>query len=130
MKVRPRIKKIPQGLLEGARTAWMNRVSEFENKCSRPRYPNVQKCSLYSEILDKKLTFHVTTSVLRTIDKYGGLDSYLINSKESKLDSEIATKWKAIIQYAAQKKQTLQGQNQGNQSVPTLASNSAILFTE
>ena len=41
----------------------------------------MQMKRIYSEVLDEMLRFHVTTSALRTIDKYGGLDNYLLNSR-------------------------------------------------
>ena len=50
-------------------------------KTKRKFKPNVQKKRLYSEILDEMVNFHVTTSALRTIDKYGGVDNYLMKSE-------------------------------------------------
>ena len=41
----------------------------------------MQKKRVYSEVLDEMLRFHITTSALRTIDKYGGLDDYLLKSR-------------------------------------------------
>jgi large subunit ribosomal protein L28 len=43
--------------------------------------PNVFKKRVYSEILDEMIRFHITTSALRSIDKVGGLDNYLLNSR-------------------------------------------------
>jgi large subunit ribosomal protein L28 len=40
----------------------------------------VQYKKLYSEVLDEMIKFHVTASALRSIDKYGGLDNYLLKS--------------------------------------------------
>ena len=36
---------------------------------------------MYSETLDDMLRFHLTASTLRSIDKAGGLDNYLLNNK-------------------------------------------------
>lgn len=36
---------------------------------------------VYSEVLDEMIKFHLTTSALRSMDKAGGLDNYLLNSK-------------------------------------------------
>jgi large subunit ribosomal protein L28 len=41
----------------------------------------MQYKAVYSEVLDEMVKFHLTTSALRTIDKYGGLDEYLLRSK-------------------------------------------------
>jgi large subunit ribosomal protein L28 len=35
---------------------------------------------VYSEILNEMVRFHLTTSALRSIDKMGGLDNYLLSS--------------------------------------------------
>lgn len=43
--------------------------------------PNVHIKRVYSDILDAMIPFHVTTSALRSIDKAGGLDNYLLTSK-------------------------------------------------
>lgn len=40
--------------------------------------PNAHEQKLYSELLGCKLKVMVTTSMLRTIDKHGGLDNYLL----------------------------------------------------
>lgn len=50
--------------------------------------PNAQNASLFSDILDRKVRFKVTPSALRTIDKAGGLDNYLLYSKDTHVDSE------------------------------------------
>lgn len=51
-------------------------------KKTRRRWnPNLQKKKVYSEILDEMIPFHLTTSALRSIDKMGGLDEYLLRSK-------------------------------------------------
>jgi large subunit ribosomal protein L28 len=42
--------------------------------------PNVFKKRVYSEILDAMIPFHLTASTLRSIDKAGGLDNYLLNN--------------------------------------------------
>ena len=43
--------------------------------------PNVFKKRVYSEVLDELIRFHLTTSTLRSIDKAGGLDNYLLTSR-------------------------------------------------
>jgi len=48
--------------------------------------PNVQQKFLWFAPLQKHLRLSVTTSALRTIDKAGGLESYLLASQPAKLD--------------------------------------------
>ena len=43
--------------------------------------PNVFLKRVYSETLDEMIRFHLTASALRSIDKAGGLDNYLLTSK-------------------------------------------------
>ena len=51
-------------------------------KKTRRRWdPNLQYKRVYSEVLDEMVRFHLTTSTLRTIDKMGGLDEYLLRSR-------------------------------------------------
>ena len=50
-------------------------------KTKRTFKPNVFKKRVYSETLDEMVRFHLTTSALRSIDKAGGLDNYLLTSK-------------------------------------------------
>jgi large subunit ribosomal protein L28 len=47
----------------------------------------VHKKKLYSELLDETFHINVTTAALRTIDKMGGLDNYILYTKTEKLDS-------------------------------------------
>ena len=49
-------------------------------KTKRKFKPNVFKKKLYSEILNEQIIFSVTTSALKTMDKMGGLDNYLLQS--------------------------------------------------
>lgn len=62
-----------------------NNVPFSLKKTKRKFKPNVFKKRLYSEILDEMIQFHATTSAIRTIDKLGGLDNYLLTSGEDKV---------------------------------------------
>ena len=50
--------------------------------------PNVFIKRVYSEILDSMIPFHLTTSTLRSIDKAGGLDNYLLDPKRKFTEGE------------------------------------------
>ena len=41
--------------------------------------PNLQKSSMHSSILGKTLQFRVAASTIRTVEKKGGLDEFLLN---------------------------------------------------
>ena len=57
-----------------------NNVSHANNKTKRTIIPNVRAKSLKSEVLGKiKIT--VSSAGMRTIDKHGGIDRYLLGQK-------------------------------------------------
>ena len=67
-----------RGLYAGRGRQSGNNVSFSVRRTRRIWKPNVNSQSLFSELLGCKLQFKTTTSALRTIDKYGGLDNYLL----------------------------------------------------
>ena len=77
-----------------------NNVSHANNKTKRRFIPNLQNVSLYSDKLGKKLKFRVATSTLRTVEKNGGIDSFLLNSFNKNLSSS-AKKYKKSISKAS-----------------------------
>mmetsp|Transcript_8382 Transcript_8382/g.18778 ORF Transcript_8382/g.18778 Transcript_8382/m.18778 type:complete len:191 (+) Transcript_8382:148-720(+) len=79
--IRPRSSRSQRGLYDGKDVRFGNNVPFSMKKTRRRWNPNLQKKKVYSEILDEMIPFHLTTSALRSIDKYGGLDEYLLRSK-------------------------------------------------
>ena len=65
-----------------------NNVSHAVNKTKRRFFPNLQNTSFFSEILGKKIKLKVTSKGIKTVEKNGGIDKYLLNSKNCKLNSE------------------------------------------
>mgnify|MGYP001240004233 FL=1 len=65
-----------------------NNVSHAINKTKRRFYPNLQNISFFSEILGKNIKLKVTSRGIKTVEKNGGIDSYIINTKNSKLTNE------------------------------------------
>ncbi len=74
-----------------------NNVSKANNKTRRRFIPNLQQCSLHSEILGMTTQFRVAVSTIRTVEKKGGLDAFLIYSKPSDLPSKASLLRKKII---------------------------------
>ena len=70
-----------------------NNVSHANNKTKRRFIPNLQNVSLYSDKLGKKLKFRIAASTLRTVEKIGGIDSFLLNTINENLSSN-AKKYK------------------------------------
>ena len=79
-----------------------NNVSHAHNKTRRRFLPNLQAVSLLSEALDAPIRLRLATSTLRTIEKRGGLDAYLLSAKDVEL-TETAVKIKRRIKKAQAK---------------------------
>ena len=62
-----------------------NNVSHAHNKTRRRFLPNLHSKSMLSDALGKTVRFRVTTSAIRTVERQGGLDSYLVNTPNSRL---------------------------------------------
>ena len=73
-----------------------NNVSHAKNRTKRRFLPNLQNISFVSEILGKKIQLKVAASTIRTVEKKGGLDEFLLNTSNTKLPIE-AIKIKKLI---------------------------------
>ncbi len=74
-----------------------NNVSHANNKTKRRFLPNLNMVSLTSEKLEKSFKLKVSASALRTVDKKGGLDFFLIGADDTVL-SKNALKIKKDIE--------------------------------
>ena len=61
-----------------------NNVSHANNRTRREFGPNIQQVSFLSESLGK-VRMRSTTSGIRTVEKNGGIDTYLLNTPKRKL---------------------------------------------
>ena len=73
-----------------------NNVSHAKNRTKRRFLPNIQNISFQSIKLGKKIHLKVATSTIRTVEKKGGIDEFLINTPNTKLPPE-ALKIKKLI---------------------------------
>ena len=73
-----------------------NNVSHAKNRTKRRFLPNIQNISFLSEKLGKRIQLKVATSTIRTVEKKGGLDGFLLKTSNTKLPP-IALKLKKII---------------------------------
>lgn len=62
-----------------------NNVSHANNKTRRRFLPNLQESSLLSDALGEILQFRLSTRAIRTIEKRGGLDAFLLSTPNDKL---------------------------------------------
>ena len=64
-----------------------NNVSHANNRTKRVFLPNLQHVTLLSETLDRGFKFRVSTHGLRSVEHNGGLDNWLLKTKDEKLSS-------------------------------------------
>ena len=63
-------------------------VAHSNRKTNRLFHPNVQNVSLVSDALGRRVSLRVTTRALRTVQKRGGLDAFLLRSDDRKLPAD------------------------------------------
>ena len=68
-----------KGLLVG------NNVSHANNKTKRVYRPNLQVISLASDALGHSYKLKISMNALRTVDRNGGLDAFLLKAKDGVL---------------------------------------------
>ncbi|CAI7656991.1 unnamed protein product [Penicillium pancosmium] len=80
-------KQADTGLYGGAMIRFGNKISDGRNKGKTRRSwkPNVRRKKMYSEALDQHLFIKVTRKALRTIEKEGSLDKYLLGNGPSRI---------------------------------------------
>ena len=62
-----------------------NNVSHANNKTKRVYRPNLQTVSLASDALGQSVRLKVSMNALRTVDRIGGLDAFLLKAKDNLL---------------------------------------------
>lgn len=65
-----------------------NNVSNAKNRTRRKFLPNLQSVKLHSKILDKFITMKICVRSLKTVEKNGGLDTYLMKTSNRVLAPE------------------------------------------
>ena len=65
-----------------------NNVSHAVNKTKRRFLPNLQNTSFFSEILGKNIRLKVTSKGIKTVEKNGGIDNYILGLKNSLLNDQ------------------------------------------
>jgi len=60
-------------------------VSHANNKTKRVFLPNLQHVTLMSEALDRSFRFRVSTHGLRSVEHVGGLDNWLLKTRDTEL---------------------------------------------
>ena len=74
-----------------------NNVSHANNRTRRRFLPNLQRASIQSDILGRKVSIRLSTSAMRTIEKHGGLDAFLMQARNAELADEAKALKREII---------------------------------
>jgi large subunit ribosomal protein L28 len=74
--------------LTGKKIQYGNNVSHANNKTKRRFMPNLQNVSFLSEILGSRVRVRLSANAVRSVEKKGGIDKYLINTCDSLLSEK------------------------------------------
>jgi large subunit ribosomal protein L28 len=74
--------------LTGKEPIFGHNVSHSNRKTNRRFDPNLQKVTFYSDALRRPVPLRVSTRAIRTVQKLGGLDAFLLKFDEAKLAPE------------------------------------------
>ncbi|MBE6447217.1 MAG: 50S ribosomal protein L28 [Alphaproteobacteria bacterium] len=66
--------------LTGKKVLYGNRVSHANNKTRHRFMPNLQNVSFLSETLGIKVRVRLSTHAIRSVEKSGGIDNYLLGA--------------------------------------------------
>ena len=77
-----------QCALTGKKVMFGNNVSHSKRRTKRTFKPNVQKVTLTSDALGCNVSLDVAARTLRTVQKKGGLDAYLLDTEDRNLAEE------------------------------------------
>src|SRR5215472_18077128 len=60
-------------------------VSHANNRKKRVFRPNLQTVSLASDVLGQTVSLKISMNALKTLDRQGGLDAFLLNARDTNL---------------------------------------------
>ena len=83
-------------IITGKAPMYGHNVSHANNKTKRRFLPNLQNASFFSDALEQKFYFRLSTAGIRTIERHGGLDQYLLTTQNSKLHPDLVVLKKLI----------------------------------
>ena len=74
--------------LTGKEPQFGHNVSHSNRKTNRRFEPNLQRVTLYSDTLGRGVRMRICTRALRSVQRGGGLDAYLLKTADAKLAPE------------------------------------------
>lgn len=87
--------------LTGKKVLYGNKVSHANNKTKRRFLPNLQNISFLSETLGEKIRIRLSVNAIRTVEKCGGIDSFLRKANSDTLSMKMKRLKKVILQRSA-----------------------------
>lgn len=84
-----------RGVLSG------NNVSHAHNKTRRRFLPNLQNVSFMSDLLGKSVQMRMSVRGIRTVEKNGGIDAYLLATPKSRLQGDALDLKRTLTRLAA-----------------------------
>ena len=93
--------------LTGTKPQFGNNVSHSQRKTRRTFLPNIQTVSFFSDLMKVKHKFKAVASSVKIVENGGGIDKYLLSTKNSKLSKS------ALVLKKTLKKMTLANKSKG-----------------
>jgi large subunit ribosomal protein L28 len=90
--------------VSGKKPHFGNNVSHANNKTRRRWQPNLQMCSFPSEILGRSISLRLTANGIRTVEHNGGIDAWLLGTRNSRLGETALKLKKQLAKAKANKK--------------------------
>ncbi len=81
-----------------------NKVSHSNRKTRTRFLPNLQVVSFPSELMGTSYRLRLTANGIRTVEKRGGLDAYVLAAKAAELDEDLKVLKKRLLAAQARKK--------------------------
>lgn len=78
-----------------------NNVSHANNKTRRRFLPNIQETALLSDALGRPVRLRLSTNAIRSIERAGGLDAYLLKAKTVDMAPDVRRLKRLIAKKAA-----------------------------
>ena len=80
-----------------------NNVSHANNKTRRRFLPNLQASSLLSDALGVAVTLRLSTRAIRTVERNGGIDAFLLATPNRRLPDEALALKRRILRARARR---------------------------
>ena len=74
-----------------------NNVSHANNRTKRKFLPNLQNVKLYSQNLNQFFTLKITVRTMKSVEKNGGFDNYLLKTNNRNLAPEALKIKRSIV---------------------------------